>query len=49
MASHVGAVVVGGFPLVKEVVAEELGRQPRQAPLIVTFFPLSKESPGACR
>jgi hypothetical protein len=48
MSSHAGTTIVGGFPQVKEVVAEELGGQPHEAPQILTFS-LSKASPGACQ
>jgi hypothetical protein len=37
MSSHVGTITIGGFPPEKEVIAEELGGQPRQALQILTF------------
>jgi hypothetical protein len=48
MSSHVGTTSVGSFLQVKDVIAEELEGQTREASQILTF-PLSKARPGACR
>jgi hypothetical protein len=45
MTSHVGTIVIGGFPPEKQATAEELGGQPREVSQMLTFS-LSKASPG---
>jgi hypothetical protein len=44
MSSHVGTVVIGGFPLEKEAIAEELGRQ-HSSSTIDPNFPFEKGKP----
>jgi hypothetical protein len=47
VSSLVGPVIIGLFPQEQEVMFEEHGGQPGEAPEMLSLFPLSKASPSA--